>query len=764
VYEAVQLSLGRKVAVKVLPLAAAFDQRHLQRFHNEAQAAAQLHHTNIVPVYAVGCERGVHFYAMQLIEGQGLDDVIRDLRRATRNGAPGAAPSGGPDSATVSWRPPAKDKVTDEASPAGGRSLVRPGITPTSRSTVGPSAAAFTTQRTVKRSDFYRTVAKLGHQAADALEYAHQLGVVHRDIKPANLLLDARGNLWITDFGLAQFYADSELTRTGDLLGTLRYMSPEQAAGRAVVLDQRTDIYSLAVTLYELLTLERALPGDTRGELLHQIGSVDPRPPRAIDKNIPPELETILMKAAAKEPADRYASAGAMADDLRRFLHDEPILARPPSLWDKSVKWTRRHRSVAVSAMVVLGFALLGLLATTVVIAREQGKTKTAYERERERATEANAQRAIADRRYLQAREAVSFFTRVAAEELADNPQSLQVRKEMLEAALGFYQGLLEEGGNDDPSRSAELAAAQKNASDILTELSAFIRFMHASAPERLLGEQPVHAELGLSREQAREAQAAISAQTRAAFTELGQLTPEEKRDHFNQLADVAAAAQDSVLTPEKATRLRQISRQVSGPLAFSDPEVEQRLRLTPGQKEAVKATQVQYRESLASLFRPGPHREVVPFGPPKGGPDGPPSGPPGPPPQTQPHVTTQMTTQVTTAQSPPQTPDDGPRHHGSWQDGRAEWLDKRITDAIAQRKVAVERIVQKLTLEQAVEWRALVGEPFNGKLWQPPFGFGPGRGFGRDDRGRDERGRDDRGPGRRGGRGAPDDYRNDRR
>lgn len=719
VYEAVQLSLGRKVAVKVLPLASAFDSRHLQRFHNEAQAAAQLHHTNIVPVYAVGSERGVHFYAMQLIEGQSLEDVVRDLRRAGRTHE--EVSRGGGD-ATVSWNPAAKRQASVETSPEVGGTLLRQQSPVASRSIVGSSAESLTTQRTSKRSNYYRTVAKLGLQAADALEYAHQFGVVHRDIKPGNLLLDFRGNLWITDFGLAQFYAESELTRTGDLLGTLRYMSPEQAAGKAVVLDQRTDVYSLAVTVYELLTLERALPGETRGELLHQIGSVDPRSPRSIDRNIPQELETIVMKAASKDPADRYASAGAMADDLRRFLHDEPILARPPSLWDKTVKWTRRHKSMAVSAVVVLVLALVGLSISTVIIAREQGKTRTALDRERERAAEANAQRALADRRYRQAREAVDFFTKVAAEELADNLQSAEVRKEMLEAALRYYQGLLEEGGAD-ASRSAELAAARKNANDIFTELSAFLRFTHATAPERLLNESSVMAELGLSKQQASQASAALR-QLWESLRDIGPMTPEERREGFNKLADDANAALDAQITPGKAERLRQIHRQVRGPHAFSDPEVVARLDLTPAQRERVKAVQLEYRESFGALFRSVASK--------KGGDVLVPSG---------------------------ALTNGSPRGSGGSREGREgpppDW-EKRKADVVALRTVAVEQIVNQLTRSQAAEWQAMAGEPFNGNVIVPPFGGpwfgrwlsrGPGGSAGGGPRDRDDRGsRGDRG------------------
>src|SRR5262249_6071443 len=204
VYEAVQLSLGRRVALKVLPFAAALDARQLRRFKNEAQAAAHLHHPHIVPVYAVGSERGVHYYAMQFIDGQTLSAQIQELRQRQID-------------KVARWQ---GDKVTEG-----------PGTLPSCH--------------LVTLSEFFRTAARLGLQAAEALEHAHGVGVVHRDVKPANLLIDGPGNVWVTDFGLARLQSEPGLTMTGDLLGTLRYMSPEQALARPGGVDHRTDVYSL---------------------------------------------------------------------------------------------------------------------------------------------------------------------------------------------------------------------------------------------------------------------------------------------------------------------------------------------------------------------------------------------------------------------------------------------------------------------------------------------------------------------------------------
>jgi WD40 repeat protein/serine/threonine protein kinase len=351
VYEAEQLSLGRRVALKVLPFAAALDAQRLQRFKTEAQAAAQLHHTSIVPVYGVGCERGVHFYAMQFIDGHSLAAVLSDLRQqAGLEGAVQAAPTR-PDT------PPAADpqQTTPYAPPHAA-------LGPAARTADSPAAAALSTERSRRSQAFFRAVARLGLQAAEALEHAHQLGVVHRDVKPANLLLDGRGNLWITDFGLARLSSDAGLTMTGDLVGTLRYMSPEQALAKRVPIDHRTDVYSLGVTLYELLTLEPAFPGADRQELLRQIAFEEPRPPRRLDRAIPQELETVVLKAMAKNPNDRYATAQELADDLRRFIESKPIRARRPGLCKRTVLWVRRRPALA-GLLAASGVAAVALLA-----------------------------------------------------------------------------------------------------------------------------------------------------------------------------------------------------------------------------------------------------------------------------------------------------------------------------------------------------------------------------------------------------------------
>ena len=342
VYEAEQISLGRRLALKVLPFAATLDPRQLQRFRNEAHAAAALKHPNIVGIHSVGCERGVHYFAMEFIEGRTLADVIEELQQLCGLRAPGdQSPRVSQLTRDLvigqlgksSWKAGGTD-ATVERSPAATSepSVATPAPTTT---TSGSESLTPDTQRKVqavvstvgphRTTEFFRSVAQLGTQAAEALEHAHQMGVVHRDIKPSNLMVDDVGHLWITDFGLAMTQKDPALTMTGDIVGTLRYMSPEQATGRRREMDHRTDIYSLGITLYELLTLRPAFVGESRATLVRSLLEQDPPPPRSVDPAIPRDLETIVLKATAKESSQRYPTVQEMADDLKRFLTDEPI-------------------------------------------------------------------------------------------------------------------------------------------------------------------------------------------------------------------------------------------------------------------------------------------------------------------------------------------------------------------------------------------------------------------------------------------------------
>lgn len=314
VYEAEQISLGRRVALKILPFAPLMDPRQLQRFQNEARAVATLEHPNIVTVYGVGTERGVHYYAMRYIDGHNLAQIIDRLRQHERTPVSGSSTS----------------KIHSDATPNAQSALAD------LLNTHAPADPAY-----------LAAVVRIGIETAEALDYAHERGIVHRDVKPSNLMLDQTGRLWVTDFGLARIEADPTLSMSGGVLGTLRYMSPEQALGKRGLVDHRSDIYSLGTTLYELLTLTPIFPEATRETLPSRIATDEPRPPRHLNPQIPSDLETILLKAMAKNAADRYATAGEFAEDLKRFVEARPILARPVGRATRFLKWTRRRPAVA---------------------------------------------------------------------------------------------------------------------------------------------------------------------------------------------------------------------------------------------------------------------------------------------------------------------------------------------------------------------------------------------------------------------------------
>jgi serine/threonine protein kinase/tetratricopeptide (TPR) repeat protein len=439
VYEAHQTSLNRRVALKILPFAAVLDQRQIARFRNEAQAAAQLHHPHIVPVFAVGQEQGVYYYAMQFIEGQSLQQAIDDLRRCAADLQ---------RRSTVATR--GADRSTAVNRVTASRSSLQAG---------GPS-------------EFFRTVARVGQEAAEALHHAHERGILHRDIKPSNLLLDATGKVWVTDFGLARVQTDSRVTLTGDVVGTLRYMSPEQATGQVTLVDARTDIYALGATLYELVTQRQAHAAEDRQALLRQIVEDEPAPPRRICPSIPVDLETIILTATAKSREDRYDSAQALADDLKRFLTGRPTLARRPSLGDRAAKWARRHRSlVAIAASSLVLMSLLSA-AGVILLMREQAQTRAALDAATIHAQSARESFDRAERHFLLARDAVDQFGLRLADRLVEIPGAEAVRRDLLIETLRYYHTFLADAG-DDPKLRQEVAVARFKSAVIAAKLGA---------------------------------------------------------------------------------------------------------------------------------------------------------------------------------------------------------------------------------------------------------------------------------------------------
>ena len=403
VYEAEQISLGRRVALKVLPFAAVLDSRQIARFKHEAEAAAQLDHPHIVSVYAVGVERGVHYYAMQFIDGQPLDRALVELRES------------------------------------GTHTLLK--------------------AHAAGRSEYFRTVARLGAQAAEALHAAHENGVVHRDIKPSNLLLDGNGKVWVTDFGLARRQTDATLTRTGDLVGTLRYMSPEQALAQAALVDHRTDIYSLGATLYEMLTLQPAFAGDEGPALIRRIERDEPRPPRQIQPKIPADLQTVVLKAMAKRREDRYHTAQQLADDLQRVLDGRPTVARPPSPLTRAARWAQRHREVVAAAILIVILAMGSVTAGMVMSERKTAANFT-----------------FADQRL---REAHRMVDRLGTLTAARRGRYAEIRRDLLRQTLAYYRDVVKKA-RDKPAFREDVALTYSKIGSLTAEIGSIAEAVDA--------------------------------------------------------------------------------------------------------------------------------------------------------------------------------------------------------------------------------------------------------------------------------------------
>lgn len=323
VYQALQVSLNRRVALKVLPSALVGNAAAVERFHREARAAARLRHPNIVTIHAEGIEQGVCYFAMEMIDGPSLDEITGELRSARHT----------------------------DGNPKGEKD-------------VGSVRNAPCVLRDCRTSrEYFHNVARLIAEVADALAYAHQEGIIHRDVKPSNLILAPDGRLVLLDFGIARICQEQEMTAVGSFIGTPRYMSPEQIRGDTPGPDQRSDIYALGATVYELLTLRPLFDGQNREEVIAQILSVEPVRPRQIDRQIPVDLETICGKAIEKEPRRRYDTAAEMADDLRRYLHGHVIRARRPGTTDRLVKLVRRRK---IAAVLALGLLAASAFATTI--------------------------------------------------------------------------------------------------------------------------------------------------------------------------------------------------------------------------------------------------------------------------------------------------------------------------------------------------------------------------------------------------------------
>ena len=351
VYEARQKSLRRKVALKILSSGLGLNSKAILRFRREAEAAGKLHHTNIVPIYTTGDDNGVHYYAMELIDGPSLDALVRSLRS---NGDAGDAPT---DSESQQAEIPDWVKETalfqgpgGEDGSATAKIRCNDSVDRSARSTISSGSA------------YFDEVATMVADVADALDHAHEHGVIHRDIKPSNLLLGPDGRLSINDFGLARMLEQPGMTMSGEFVGSPLYMSPEQITAGRVTVDHRTDIYSLGATLYELLVLLPPFPGQNRDQVLGQILHKDATSTRKLNRRVPMDLDTICMKAIDKDPDRRYQTAGALAEDLRRFVRRHAISARRMGPFGHSVRWVKRNPSWACLILLAMcSVAGLGL-------------------------------------------------------------------------------------------------------------------------------------------------------------------------------------------------------------------------------------------------------------------------------------------------------------------------------------------------------------------------------------------------------------------
>lgn len=344
VYEAHDQAMDRRVALKVLSAGFAIDERSVERFRREARIVGKLRHPAVVAVYATGVEKGTPFIAMEYVEGETLEKILErkrpppSLRSKRASLVSKAARLFSASTPTVEVAPSSKDPAAAEEEDQDEDDSWSP---------IPSTTAAMDLSYCIRMAKTFAAV-------AEGLQHAHASNVIHRDLKPSNLMLDPDGNLRLLDFGLARLEGQDHLTRSGEIVGTPRYMSPEQAAAGRALVDHRTDIYSLGATLYELLTLRPPLEGKTAHEVLSQITHREPRSPRVLNPRIPRDLETIVMKCLRKNPTARYGTAEALAEDLKRFARGDPIHARPLSFGEKATRWARRNAARMAACAVIL--------------------------------------------------------------------------------------------------------------------------------------------------------------------------------------------------------------------------------------------------------------------------------------------------------------------------------------------------------------------------------------------------------------------------
>ena len=524
VYEAEQESLGRRVAVKVLPKQSLLDEKHLRRFRREARTAAKLHHTNIVPILGVGEQDGFHYYVMQIIRGAGFDEIIPQLNNLTTatgdEPVPRASRAANVSSvarALVNGELRSLARVDESRGSSNDSAINSSSGTDSNRmaiTTIDPADDdsvladdSFVLTGGIEASDavtsdicnpppsavatrfglaYWQSVARIGVQVANALNYAHGQGTLHRDIKPANLLIDEGGIVWVADFGLAKAMEQDNVSRTGDIVGTLRYMAPEQFLGAA---DARSDIYSLGLTLYELLTLTPAFDETQRKRsFLHESGPLEPARPRRNNPSIPRDLETIVLKAIAVEPNARYQTSAELSEDLQRFLEDRPILARRASAAERLRRWARRNPAVASLSGIAASLLLIVAIVSTAAYFRTKDAMDAAViaessERVQRVKAEATSELAwdaldkiferLAPHRYVSPEDFAVDSEASADFDINAKPVVSDEAAALLDEMLVFYRKLAAQGDDTDEFRQ-RIAEANRRVGDIRQRLGQY--------------------------------------------------------------------------------------------------------------------------------------------------------------------------------------------------------------------------------------------------------------------------------------------------
>ena len=503
VYAAKHESTENEVAIKFLESQGVRDQGCIERFRREARAAESLNHPNIVPVYHIGSENGRQYYTMKLIDGASLSHSIDDSFQRTSD----------------------------------------------SKRELGRNSIGFASLPTTV--EYYQTLAIEMAKVADALHAAHSMGIVHRDIKPSNLLVDSTGHIWITDFGLAHVDDGLNLTYSGDIIGTFQYMSPEQASGKRERIDSRSDIYSFGATLYELFTGHAPFSGMDRAEILQRIQTVEPLRPKAFNRDLPRDLETIIRRAMRPERSHRYQSAALVAEDLIRFSNGQPILANSVSLAERAKNWANNHSGRLAIALLVALIVVLVQGVFNVQIALEKLRTATAFR--------------SADFNYRQARQVVDTFGTSFAGQLSEVPGTEALRQEVLRETLGYYQGFIA-SANTDPRLVVDIAQTKLKIARLTRTLGnveeADIAYRDAVAALRLAYRA--------------KSRTGLNSTLHRAITEWTLLRSEQGDQSLTRslLAEAKSVA-DSVADSDHRTRAQALTHHTQAIVAFRQGDVE---------------------------------------------------------------------------------------------------------------------------------------------------------------------------------------------